>query len=52
MKVDLAVNGRKTTTEIEPLTLLIDLLRNRLPQIGTHIGCGTGGACTAAMRNA
>ena len=44
----LKVNGRPVSVEIEPRTLLSQLLREHLRLTGTHIGCDTGqcGACT------
>ena len=44
----LKVNGRPVSVEIEPRTLLSQLLRDHLRLTGTHIGCDTGqcGACT------
>jgi aerobic carbon-monoxide dehydrogenase small subunit len=46
--LSLTVNGKPVTAEIDPRTLLVDLLRNELSLTGTHVGCDTGqcGACT------
>ena len=46
--LSLTVNGKPVTAEIDPRTLLVDLLRNELGLTGTHVGCDTGqcGACT------
>ena len=46
--LSLTVNGKPVTAEIDPRTLLVDLLRNDLGLTGTHVGCDTGqcGACT------
>jgi aerobic carbon-monoxide dehydrogenase small subunit len=51
MKIALKVNGRKVNAEIEPQTLLADLLRDGLRLTGTHIGCDTSqcGACTVQV---
>ena len=45
------VNGKSVQTEIEPQTLLVDLLRGPLALTGTHVGCDTSqcGACTVLM---
>jgi carbon-monoxide dehydrogenase small subunit len=47
-RVRLVVNGRPAEAEIEPNTLLVDLLRGPLGLTGTHVGCDTTqcGACT------
>jgi carbon-monoxide dehydrogenase small subunit len=47
----LEVNGRKVTTQAQPSTLLVDLLRDTLGLTGTHIGCDTSqcGACTVLL---
>jgi carbon-monoxide dehydrogenase small subunit len=47
-KITLTVNGKATTLEVEPQTLLAELLRDTLRLTGTHIGCDTSqcGACT------
>jgi carbon-monoxide dehydrogenase small subunit len=46
--LSLTVNSKPVTAEIDPRTLLVDLLRNELGLTGTHVGCDTGqcGACT------
>jgi aerobic carbon-monoxide dehydrogenase small subunit len=45
--VTLKVNGRKESVEVEPQTLLVQLLREKLLLTGTHVGCDTSqcGAC-------
>jgi carbon-monoxide dehydrogenase small subunit len=45
--VSLNVNGREVSVEIEPRTLLVELLREKLGLTGTHVGCDTSqcGAC-------
>ena len=47
----LTVNGRAVTTEVEPQTLLVELLRGPLALTGTHVGCDTSqcGACTVLL---
>ena len=49
--VSLTVNGRASTTEIEPRTLLVQLLREKLGLTGTHVGCDTSqcGACVVLV---
>ena len=49
--VSLTVNGKSVTTEVEPRTLLVELLRERLQLTGTHVGCDTAqcGACTVLL---
>lgn len=46
-KVSMIVNKRAVTAEVEPRTLLVEMLRNRLLLTGTHVGCDTSqcGAC-------
>jgi carbon-monoxide dehydrogenase small subunit len=46
--LSLTVNGKPVSAEIDPRTLLVDLIRNELGLTGTHVGCDTGqcGACT------
>jgi len=47
MKISFALNGRSRTVDIEPATLVADLLRETLNLTGTHVGCDTSqcGAC-------
>jgi carbon-monoxide dehydrogenase small subunit len=49
--IALTVNGQAVQAEIEPRTLLSDLLRDHLRLTGTHRGCDTGqcGACTVHL---
>jgi aerobic carbon-monoxide dehydrogenase small subunit len=46
--IALTVNGRAHVVDVEPRTLLVELLRERLRLTGTHVGCDTSqcGACT------
>ncbi|MBX6375764.1 MAG: (2Fe-2S)-binding protein [Acetobacteraceae bacterium] len=46
-QVTLTVNGKQHTVEVEPRTLLVELLREKLRLTGTHVGCDTSqcGAC-------
>jgi aerobic carbon-monoxide dehydrogenase small subunit len=45
--VTLKVNGKKHTVDVDPRTLLVQLLRENLRLTGTHVGCDTSqcGAC-------
>jgi carbon-monoxide dehydrogenase small subunit len=49
--VTLTVNGRKQSVDVEPHTLLVQLLREKLLLTGTHVGCDTSqcGACVVHM---
>jgi len=46
-KVNLTVNGKKVSVDVEDRTLLVHLLRENLNLTGTHVGCDTSqcGAC-------
>ena len=46
-KVSLSVNGEPVSLEIEPRTLLVEMLRYHLGLTGTHVGCDTSqcGCC-------
>jgi len=48
LPIQLNVNGRAVTAEVEPDTLLSTFLREHLRLTGTHVGCDTAscGACT------
>ncbi len=47
VRVSLSVNGRPVSAEVDPRTLLVDLLREDLRLTGTHVGCDTSqcGCC-------
>ncbi len=49
--VHLNVNGRDVDVEVDPRTLLCDVLRSNLRLTGTHVGCehGVCGACTVLL---
>jgi carbon-monoxide dehydrogenase small subunit len=49
--VSLTINGQPATTEVEPQTLLVELIRGPLGLTGTHVGCDTSqcGACTVLL---
>jgi len=46
--ITLQVNEKSHVVEVEPRTLLVELLREKLRLTGTHVGCDTSqcGACT------
>ena len=46
-KVSMTVNGKAVSAEVEPRTLLVQFLRDKLRLTGTHVGCDTSqcGAC-------
>ena len=46
--LNMTVNGRKVSADVEDRTLLVYFLREHLALTGTHIGCDTSqcGACT------
>jgi carbon-monoxide dehydrogenase small subunit len=48
MRVELTINEKPVSVDVEPRTLLVTLLRDTLGMTGTHIGCDTTqcGACT------
>ena len=49
--ISLTVNGKAVRTEVDPRTLLVQLIREHLQLTGTHVGCDTAqcGACTVHM---
>ncbi len=51
MQLELKVNGRLVRRDVEPRTLLVDLLRDELALTGTKVGCDTSqcGACTVLL---
>jgi aerobic carbon-monoxide dehydrogenase small subunit len=48
MRVELKVNGRTASVDVEPRCTLLDCLRDHVGLKGTHAGCehGVCGACT------
>jgi aerobic carbon-monoxide dehydrogenase small subunit len=48
VSISLEVNGKHHVLDVEPRTLLVEALRERLRLTGTHVGCDTSqcGACT------
>ena len=51
ISISITVNGKSVTADIDPRTLLAQLLREQLHLTGTHIGCDTAqcGACTVHL---
>lgn len=49
--VEITVNGKTATAEVEDRTLLVEMLREKLGLTGTHVGCDTSqcGACLVLM---
>ena len=52
--IQLKVNGKPYTANVEPRLLLVELLREEFNLTGTHVGCDTTycGACTVLMNGA
>lgn len=50
-QVEMTINGREYSREVEPRLLLSDFLRHELGLTGTHVGCehGVCGACTVLL---
>ena len=48
LSISLTVNGKPVRADVDPRTLLVELLRRDLGLTGTHVGCDTAqcGACT------
>ena len=53
-QVNLTVNGKAASVEVEGRTLLVELLREKLGLTGTHVGCDTSqcGACVVHVDGA
>ncbi|RVW04787.1 (2Fe-2S)-binding protein [Rhodococcus spongiicola] len=51
MRVTMTVNGTEVNDDIEPRTLLVHFLRDRLGLTGTHWGCDTSncGTCVVSV---
>ncbi len=45
--LSMTVNGKSVSADVEPRTLLVQFLREKLLLTGTHVGCDTSqcGAC-------
>jgi len=54
ISIRVTVNGKPCTLTVEPRTLLVEMLRERLDLTGTHVGCDTSycGACTILLNGA
>jgi aerobic carbon-monoxide dehydrogenase small subunit len=54
MAIRVTVNGKPCSLRVEPRTLLVEMLRERLDLTGTHVGCDTSycGACTVLLNGA
>ena len=50
-KVQLTINGKQQSFDVEDRTLLVNLIRDLAGLTGTHVGCDTSqcGACTIHM---
>ncbi len=51
MKISFDLNGTARSAEVEPRTLLANLLREQFGLTGTHVGCDTSqcGCCTVLL---
>jgi carbon-monoxide dehydrogenase small subunit len=51
VSIVLKVNGKANTVDVEPRTLLVEALREKIGLTGTHVGCDTSqcGACTVHL---
>lgn len=54
ISIRLTVNGKVRALQVEPRTLLVEMLREQLDLTGTHVGCDTSycGACTVLLNGA
>ena len=50
-QINMKVNGRSVSRQVEDRTLLVEFLRDTLGLTGTHVGCDTGqcGACVVHL---
>jgi aerobic-type carbon monoxide dehydrogenase small subunit (CoxS/CutS family) len=51
MRIELEVNGRRRTVDVDPARTLLSVLREELALTGTKYGCGEGqcGTCTVLL---
>jgi carbon-monoxide dehydrogenase small subunit len=54
MLINIEINGKPFSTDVEPRTTLADCLRHRAKLTGTHVSCAHGvcGACTVLVDGA
>ncbi|MEP9348035.1 (2Fe-2S)-binding protein [Xanthobacter sp. KR7-225] len=54
ISISMAVNGKPVSTTLDPRTLLVQFLREKLLLTGTHVGCDTSqcGACVVLVDGA
>jgi aerobic carbon-monoxide dehydrogenase small subunit len=54
MKIAFTLNGKPTKVDVDPATLVTELLREKLALTGTHVGCDTSqcGACVVLLDGA
>ena len=54
MQISFTLNGKPTSVDVPPSTLVAELLREHLNLTGTHIGCDTSqcGACVVHLNGA
>ena len=52
-RIEITINGRKQSHEVEDRTLLVHYIREHARLTGSHIGCDTSncGACTVLLDN-
>ena len=53
-KIELKINGKQHSFDVEDRTLLVNLIRDHAQLTGTHVGCDTSqcGACTVHRNGA
>ena len=51
MKINVTINGKAHSHDVEPRTLLVDYIRDVVGLTGTHVGCDTSqcGSCTVML---
>ena len=47
ISISLTVNGKAVQANVDPRTLLVQLIREQLQLTGTHVGCDTASAAPA-----
>jgi carbon-monoxide dehydrogenase small subunit len=53
LDISMIVNGERVAERVEPRQTLVDFLRDKLGQTGSHVGCehGVCGACTVRVND-